>query len=172
MRGQQAGGHRATFTVEIHPHPSSLPELVREVHNALPQTPLLAAGGLGNSEDVRLALQLPGVQVVALGTAFLLADEAGTSSTYRQGLIELRGRETVVTRAFSGRLARGLRNHFIDEHHLQAPALYPQVNALTSGIRRAATRSGQVEYVSLWAGTGVNHIESAPAREILRKLFQ
>ena len=97
-----------------------------------------------------------------LGTAFLDADEAGTSPAYRAALHDPRFTETVLTRAFSGRWARGLRNAFVDTFTAAAPAAYPAVNQVTGVLRRAAGRAGDAENLSLWAGTGWR--ETRPGR--------
>ncbi len=81
-----------------------------------------------------------------------------------------RDRETVVTQAFSGRLARGLRNRFIDTYDAQAPAGFPAVHHLTIPLRRAAAAAGDPEAVNLWAGTAYRAAVERPAADTLREL--
>lgn len=104
-----------------------------------------------------------------LGTAFLRADEAGTRSVHRRALAEA-GRSTALTRAFSGRTARGLVNRFLTGHSAEAPAAYPQVHHLTSPIRAAAARADDPEGVNLWAGQTYALAPNGPAAEIFAKL--
>jgi hypothetical protein len=113
-----------------------------------------------------------GARAVQMGTAFLACDEAGTSKPYRAALLHARGEQTVVTRAFSGRHARGLRNAFIDRvgerEELILP--YPIQNSLTRPMRAAAAAQGKAQYLSLWAGTGVGKIRPMPAADLIATL--
>jgi NAD(P)H-dependent flavin oxidoreductase YrpB (nitropropane dioxygenase family) len=101
----------------------------------------------------------------------MLADEAGTTAAHREALISA-DRETVVTRAFTGRPARGLRNRFIDTHESEAPLGYPAINHLTSPIRRAAAAAGDPEALHLWAGTGYRAARSEPVETILARMSE
>lgn len=168
VQGPDAGGHRATFDATIDPPTQPLPELLRAVR-AVTDLPLIATGGLGTPESVQAALR--DAQAVQLGTALLDADEAGTSPTYRRGLRDSRYTETVLTRAFSGRWARGLRNSFIDTYGPDAPAAYPAVNQLTGGLRRAATLAGDSDNLSLWAGTKWRSMPTGSTASIIDALL-
>jgi nitronate monooxygenase len=106
---------------------------------------------------------------VQAGTAYLLADEAGTNPTHRAALTGPELVETAVTRAFTGRWARGLRNRFVDEH-ADAPAGYPHLHHLTSPLRRAAVAAGDTQVAHLWAGTSFAAARARPAAEITRDL--
>ncbi|PID53524.1 MAG: 2-nitropropane dioxygenase [Micrococcales bacterium] len=167
-QGPYAGGHRATFDPQTEPPSQPLPELLDAVraHSGLP---LIASGGMGTADDIRRTLR--SADAVQLGTAFLDADEAGTSQPYRQALHDPRFGETIVTRAFSGRYARGLRNAFIDRFHAHAPAAYPAVNQLTAPIRAASAAAGDADLLSLWAGTGWSSIRTGPAAGIVEALL-
>jgi len=107
------------------------------------------------------------VAAETLGTAFLLSAEAGSSPVHRAALQNPRFTETVVTRAFSGRYARGLRNRFIDEHEAEAPLGYPEVHWLTSPLRAASVRAGDPQAVNIWAGTGFRRAKTGTAAEII-----
>ena len=111
-----------------------------------------------------------GAVAAQLGTAFLLADEAGSSPVHRAALRDRAFSETVVTRAFSGRYARGLRNRFIDEHEAQAPFGYPEVHYLTSPLRAASVRAGDPNATNIWAGTGFRKAKAAPVATIIKQL--
>ncbi|WP_245241220.1 nitronate monooxygenase [Streptomyces spiramenti] len=169
VQGPEAGGHRATFRVQDTPGELPLPRLVGAVLRAV-RKPVIAAGGLRDGRDVAAVLRA-GAVAGQSGTAFLLTDEAGTSATHRTALSDDRFAETVVTRAFSGRPARGLRNAFVDAHGAEAPPAYPQVHHLTAPLRAAAARAGEPDSVSLWAGTGFRAARSGPAAAVTRALL-
>ncbi|MBW8712185.1 MAG: nitronate monooxygenase, partial [Mycobacterium sp.] len=111
-----------------------------------------------------------GAVAAQLGTAFLLANEAGSSPVHRAALQDPQFTETAVTKAFSGRYARGLRNRFIDEHEAEAPFGYPEIHWLTSPLRQASVRAGDPDAVNVWAGTGWQKANAAPAAEIMSSL--
>ena len=100
-----------------------------------------------------------------VGTLLLLTDESGASAPHRAALTDAPSRGTTVTRAFTGRPARGLRNGFIERYDALAPAGYPAVHHLTSPLRRAAAAAGDPELVNLWAGTGYRSARPGPAAE-------
>ncbi len=164
VQGPGAGGHRATFDAQVTPPDHPLPDLVASVR-AVTELPLIASGGLTDPTTVRQALTY--ADAVQLGTAFLDADEAGTPPAYRAALHDPRYTETALTRAFSGRFARGLRNAFIDEFDAFAPAAYPAVNQLTGPLRRAAGIAGDAQQLSLWAGLEWRAARSGPTASIL-----
>ncbi len=118
--------------------------------------------------DTRRALAA-GAVAVAVGTALLLTDEAGTSAAYRMGLTDP-ALGSMITRAFSGRPARGLRNRFAVEHRDHAPPVYPQVDQLTKPMRAAAAAQGDLETVSLWAGSGWRAAREEPAEVVVTRL--
>lgn len=124
VQGPEAGGHRSTWTVPEEPDQRPLPELIRNVEVDLP---LVAAGGVRDRADVAAILSLPRVVAVSCGSAFLLAEESGTSSANRELL--RRGGVSVATRAFSGRVARGLESDFTHRHP-DMPPIYPYVRPL------------------------------------------
>lgn len=168
VQASAAGGHSGTFTPASPPPPTPLAELLDAVRRSV-DLPLLAAGGLSDAASVAAALTA-GAGSAVVGTALLLADEAGTSATVRAALADPARTETVVTRAFTGRPARGIRNAFIDAHEDEAPLGYPAVHHLTRPLRAAAAAAGDADRVNLWAGTGFRSARSAPAAEILTGL--
>lgn len=168
VQSAAAGGHSGTFTPRQPPPAMLVAELVAAVRHAT-TLPILAAGGIATPADVAAALRA-GADAVAVGTALLLSDEAGTSATHRQALTDHGRMGTVGTHAFTGRPARGLRNAFIDEYEPVAPYGYPALHHLTSGIRKAAAAAGDPERVHLWAGTGYRHAATGPAAAILTAL--
>jgi NAD(P)H-dependent flavin oxidoreductase YrpB (nitropropane dioxygenase family) len=168
VQGAAAGGHSGTFSPAVPPQERPLPEVVAEVRAAA-DLPVIAGGGVGSADDVRATLAA-GAQLVAVGTLLLLADEAGTSATYRAALAGPDRGDPVLTRAYSGRPARGLPTTFMATYEEHAPLGYPAVHHLTSPLRKAAAAAGDPENVNLWAGTGYRAAREAPAGEILRSL--
>jgi NAD(P)H-dependent flavin oxidoreductase YrpB (nitropropane dioxygenase family) len=167
VQASAAGGHSGTLMPATTPPVVPLPDLVAEVRAAV-DLPLLGAGGIASAGDVRRTLAA-GADAAVVGTALLLADEAGTSGAHRAGLLD-HDRETAVMRAWTGRPARGLRNAFSDAHDAAAPLGYPALHHLTRPIRRAAAARTDPEGVNLWAGTGFRTARRAPAAEILHEL--
>jgi nitronate monooxygenase len=171
VQGPEAGGHRGTLDSAKLPGVVPLNELLQEIQTAC-GLPLLAAGGITTPADAAAALA-SGAAAVQVGTLLLLSAEAGTSRVHRAALREAaqgsRWRETSLTRAFSGRPARGLTNAFMRSYP-DAPDAYPYVNHITGPLRAAAAAEGNPDGVSLWAGTGFRNAEEAPAADIVRRL--
>ncbi len=165
VQSADAGGHFGTFTPDRPPARVPLADLVRAVRAAT-DLPMVAAGGVGHSDDVRAALDA-GAQAVAVGTLLLLADEAGTNPAHRAGLPGPDRGDQLTTTAFTGRPAGALRNEFLAAYDGLGPLGYPALHHLTSPIRKAAAAAGNPEHVNLWAGTGHRAIEARPAGEIL-----
>ncbi|AGB24975.1 2-nitropropane dioxygenase-like enzyme [Mycobacterium sp. JS623] len=168
VQGPSAGGHRGTFDPAVQPARQPLDELLADVASAV-DMPVVAAGGLMTADDVGRVLAA-GAVAAQLGTAFLLSAESGSSPVHRAALQDPQFTETVVTRAFSGRYARGLRNRFIDEHEAEATFGYPEIHWLTSPLRQASVRAGDPHAVNVWAGTGYRLARSATVAEIMRSL--
>lgn len=168
VQSAHAGGHRATFTAdERSDAQTGTSELVAAVREAV-AVPLIAAGGITGPQEAVAAVEA-GASAVQVGTALLLTPEAGTHPAHRAALTAP-GRGTTVTRAFSGRPARGLRNRFIDSFGALAPAAYPQVHHLTKPLRAAAAARGDAENMALWAGTGHHLARAEPAATVVARL--
>ena len=105
-----------------------------------------------------------------LGTIFLCCPEAGTSATYRRALLDRTYPDTVITRAFSGRYARGLANEFALTYGDAAPEAYPEIHHLTRPLRAAAAEAGDPSTPNLWAGEGWRRVTSASAQAIVRRI--
>lgn len=168
VQSSAAGGHWGTLTPRQAPLPQArLDELLAQVR-AVSKLEIIAAGGIADAATVRGVLAA-GAAAVAIGTVLMLSLEAGTSDTHRAALAAA-DRPTVVTKAFTGRPARGLRNAFIDRYDAVAPFGYPALHHLTSPMRRAAAAAGDPELVHLWAGTGYREATADPAEIIVRRL--
>ncbi len=168
LQGPSAGGHRGTFDPVARPATQPLSELLAEVV-ARVAVPVVAAGGLMTAADVDAVLRA-GAVAAQLGTAFLLSDEAGSSPVHRTALQDPQFTETVVTKAFSGRYARGLRNRFIEDHEAHAPFGYPEIHNLTSPLRAASVRAGDPHTTNVWAGTGFKEAKAATVASIIGEL--
>lgn len=162
VQGPDAGGHRGTWDEYAEPDQRALPDLVRACQVGVP---LLAAGGLRTAEDVARVLDLPGVAAVVCGSAFLLADEAGTRPANREMLSK--GGPTVATRAFSGRVARGLATEYTAQHP-DAPAIYPHLNQILRPRRSAGDKS--VAYCLV--GEPATGLRGGSVEDILCRLSQ
>ncbi|MGJ7539134.1 nitronate monooxygenase [Brevibacterium luteolum] len=168
VQGSRAGGHAGTHDPLQAVAEVETADLVREVRERV-DLPVIAAGGVDGPEAVAALLEA-GALAVQVGTLLLRTHEAGTSAVHRQALADPRFTQTALTRAFTGRLARSLRNRFIDDYATTAPAAYPQVHHLTKPIRTAAAKAGQSDWVHLWAGTGWQSTREEPAAETLARL--
>jgi nitronate monooxygenase len=165
VQGTEAGGHQGTFDGR-HPNETPLLDALGAVKGL--GLPMIAAGGIMTAEDVSAALGA-GAEAVQIGTALLCTPEAATSPLHRRALLDGRYPDTVITRAFSGRWARGLANALATENP-DAPAGYPEIHHLTRPLRAAATKAGDPDVPNLWAGTGWRKVSEAPAAEVLRSL--
>ncbi|MCV2487829.1 nitronate monooxygenase [Geodermatophilus sp. YIM 151500] len=168
VQGIEAGGHRGGFRDDDGGGEYGLLTLLRLVARAV-DLPLVAAGGIMDGPSVAAVL-VAGAEAAQLGTAFLRCPEAGTSPAHRRALTAYQ--ETALTRAFSGRRARGLVNRFLTEHTATAPAAYPQVHHLTTPLRAAARQAGDPDGLNLWAGQGHPLVEALPAGELVRRLAE
>ena len=168
VQGPAAGGHRGTFAPDMEPSTESLHQLIDRIRSAH-DVPIVAAGGLGTAEDVAAVLRR-GAVAAQVGTALLLSDEAGTSSAQRAAMKNPLFSNTIVTRAFSGRYARGLENEFTRLLDNVAPLGYPEVNQMTSPIRAAAVDLEDPNGTNLWAGTSFREARAGPVADIIASL--
>lgn len=168
-QGMEAGGHRGNFLAEVEASLVGTMALVATVRAAV-DLPVIAAGGVMDGRGVAAALAL-GASAVQMGSAFLLADEAITSAPWRRAIEEVGDDATRLTRAFSGRHARGIENRFMREmrpHEAEVPP-YPVQNRLTQPLRAAAEARGDAEMMSLWAGQAVKLARPGAAGEMVRR---
>jgi nitronate monooxygenase len=166
VQGAEAGAHRGTFANRPGSD-SGVLDLLAAVRGVT-DVPLVAAGGIMTDEAVAAAIAA-GAAAVQCGTAFLRCPESGASPVHKASLADPAFQTTAVTRAFSGRPARGLVNAFMRRHE-DAPAAYPEVNNATRPIRSAAAAAGDADRMNLWAGTGYRAATAHPAGEILEML--
>jgi nitronate monooxygenase len=165
VQGVEAGGHRGSFEdTDGHGELALLP-LLRLVAREV-DLPLVASGGIADGAGVAAVLAA-GAHAAQIGTGFLRCPEARTSRPHRDALA--RPGRTALTRAFTGRRARGLVNRLMTEHGAEAPAAYPHVHHLTSPLRAAAREAGDPETINLWAGQAHELATESPAGELVRR---
>lgn len=171
VQGVEAGGHQGTFRDDPQTDGTAsvgLLALVAQVREAV-GLPLIAAGGLMRGSQIA-ALLAAGAESAQLGTAFLACPESGADPQHKKALTDPLFVRTELTRAFSGRPARGLVNRFMREHGPYAPAAYPQIHHLTSPLRKAAAAAGDPQGMALWAGQGHRLARALPAGELVEVL--
>ena len=169
-QGSEAGGHRGTFVGSFERGLVGTMALVPQVADAV-RIPVVAAGGIMDGRGW-VAAEALGAAGVQLGTVFLASDECGAIPGYKEAVLAATDDGTAVTRAFSGRSARGLVNRFLTtvDERPETILPYPVQNALTRPMRTAASRAGRVELLSLWAGQAARLARRGPAAEIVRWL--
>jgi nitronate monooxygenase len=171
-QGSEAGGHRATFAADFDSGMIGTISLVPQVVDAV-TAPVIASGGIMDGRGIAAALAL-GASAVQLGTAFLTCDEAGVPEVYKKAILKAREHETRLTRAFSGRPARGIVNRFMTEFEESDAAgailPFPLQNDLTRPLRAAAAKQGRAEFLSLWAGQGVRLSQRRMAAQLVECL--
>ncbi|WP_431027082.1 NAD(P)H-dependent flavin oxidoreductase [Lysinibacillus sp. LZ02] len=170
LQGYEAGGHQASFeNIDIE-NPLPLVALLRKVKEVV-HIPIIVAGGIMNGEQIKQLLA-EGADAVQLGTAFICCDESGANEVYRQALQSGEFASTKLTRAFTGRLARGLENAFVKNYSPVAPKAYPALHYVTQPIRKKAIAEKNAQVMSLWAGIGYQQIRPLPAKELFQLLVE
>lgn len=168
-QGSESGGHRGSFSSSS---PSSVGTmaLVPQIVDAV-RIPVIASGGIMDGRGIVAALAL-GASAVQMGTAFLPCAESGAPEIYKQAVLEAADDSTALTRAFSGRWARGIRNQFMaqSERFQSEPISFPWQNALTRDMRSLAAKKGDKELLSLWAGQGTRMARRMTAAELMAAL--
>jgi nitronate monooxygenase len=167
-QGIEAGGHQGTFGDETAPDTGwGLLALLTAIRHTV-ETPVIAAGGLMTASDVAAVIRA-GALAAQLGTALLRCPESGASDMHKSALSDPSFNETAITRAFSGRRARGLVNAFMRAHP-DAPSAYPYINNATRALRHEAVARRDPHATNLWAGQGYRLAEDRPAAEIIASI--
>ena len=166
-QGVEAGGHRGAFSDDA-PGDYGVLALLQVVR-AVTDLPLVATGGIATGAGLAAVLAA-GASAAQIGTAFMRCPEAGTHEVHRAALAAP-GR-TALTRAFTGRTARGIVNGFMRAHEGEAPHAYPAVHHVTSPIRAHGRAAGDPELVNLWAGQAHELIRDVPAGQLVRDLHR
>lgn len=168
--GAEAGGHRPSFLARSEESLHGTFALVQLIAPRV-QAPVIAAGGIADARGIAAALAL-GAQAVQVGTAFLACDESGTTDAHRALLFSERAHHTTLTRAFTGRLARGLRNRWTEELATRAAELppFPITSWFMSKLRPAAIAAGNTDLVSLWSGQIAPNLRHRTAAALMQSL--
>lgn len=169
LQGHEAGGHHGTFSPQAAYQPLATMALLSAAKTAT-SLPLVCAGGIMTGQDMANYLSA-GASAVQMGTAFLCCDEAGTNDVYRRYITHERQRKTVMTRAFSGRWARGIENKFTKAMTDKTFLPFPMQNTLTASMRQQAAKTQNGEYQSLWAGTNFTKSRAMSVQELMSQLY-
>jgi nitronate monooxygenase len=166
VQGIEAGGHRASFVDREGAGDYGLLALIQLVR-AHVDLPLVASGAIA-SGGALAAVLCAGAQAAQIGTAFMRCPEAGTSAAHRAALAA--ETPTRLTRAFTGRQARGIVNRFLREHSEEAPPAYPEIHHVTAPLRAAGRAAGDADVINLWAGQAHELASDAPAAQVVAAL--
>jgi nitronate monooxygenase len=173
-QGSEAGGHRGTFQGNFSASMIGTISLVPQIVDAV-RVPVIASGGIMDGRGIAAALAL-GACAVQMGTAFLTCKESGVPDAYREAILHAMEDQTRLTRAFSGRPARGIVNRFMTEVESgdgeESILPFPLQNMLTRPLRTAAAKNGRAEFLSLWAGQGVRMARRQSAAELVARLVK
>lgn len=169
-QGSEAGGHRGTFAAAFEAGLVGTMALVPQVVDAV-RVPVIASGGIMDGRGIAAALAL-GASAAQMGTAFLTCHEAGIPEAYKEAILGAHEDGTRMTRAFSGRPARGIVNRFMTEIDRTPETIlpFPLQNTLTRPLRSAAARQGRAEFLSLWAGQAVRLARRQSAADLVARL--
>ncbi|MBW8348790.1 nitronate monooxygenase [Bacillus sp. IITD106] len=171
VQGSEAGGHRGTF---IHDHQESLVGLMSLIPQVVDHVkiPVIATGGIMDGRGMMASLCL-GAKGVQMGTAFLTCMESGAHPLHKEAILQSTENQTVLTRAFSGKWARGINNKFIEDLHEHETVLpdFPIQNSLTQDIRKAASMQNNREFLSLWSGQSPRLAKKQTVEMLMKKII-
>ncbi len=170
--GFEAGGHRGSFLKSAEESLTGTFALIPQVVDRV-KAPVIAAGGIADARGIVAALAL-GAQGTQIGTAFLACEESGASAGHREKLFSDDGKHTTLTKVFTGRLARSMRNRFTDEMqaHDQKSAPYPIQSWFTGTLRTAAIAQGRTDLISLSAGQAAGLLRLRSAKSLFDELIR
>ncbi|MGH7932871.1 MAG: NAD(P)H-dependent flavin oxidoreductase [Candidatus Binataceae bacterium] len=171
-QGSEAGAHRGSFLAPLEDSLVGTIALVPRMVDAV-AVPIIASGGIMDGRGIAAAAAL-GASGVQMGTAFLVCPESGAPAVHKAAIRAARDDATMLTRAFSGRLARGLSNAFAASMrgHEASFLRYPAQNNLTRPMRTAAGKQGNADYLSLWAGQAAPMAREMPAADLVAQLVR
>ncbi len=171
-QGVEAGGHQGTFEASEEPSGIGLMSLVPQITDIV-SIPVIAAGGLMDGRSLAAVLAL-GANAGQMGTAFLATQESKAHEFHKRLLLDRKAKNVRLTRAFSGRPARGLVNQMMEdiEQTSQSILPFPYQHALTSEIRSVAAKKNRPEFLSMWAGQGANMVRNLNTGELVKTLAE
>jgi nitronate monooxygenase len=172
VQGIEAGGHRGTFINNIPLPQVGLFSLLPQITSVV-RTPCIAAGGINSAQTIKVAFEL-GAVAVQIGSAFIGTEESEAIASYKKRLEKAKDTDTALTRAFSGRWARGIRNEMMSEIEQAGISIppYPLQNSLTTKLRKLAQQNNDSEYTNLWAGQSAGTTEKKQAKEVFMSLIK
>ncbi|WHY75148.1 nitronate monooxygenase [Neobacillus sp. WH10] len=171
VQGVEAGGHRGTFYGKDSESLIGLMSLIPQVADVI-RLPLIAAGGIMDGRGI-MAAKFLGAIGVQMGTAFLLCEESGANNLHKEAIMKATEDQVVLTRAFSGKMARGLHNSFIEKMKNYEEVLpdYPLQNELTKAIRKTSATKGTTGHMSLWSGQSPRLAKKLTVRDLMNKII-
>jgi nitronate monooxygenase len=170
--GFEAGGHRGSFLQASEDSLTGTMALVPQVVDAV-KLPVVAAGGIADARGIVAAFAL-GAEGVQMGTAFLACEESGANEIHRNAILSGQAKQTALTRGFTGRLARAIKNRLLDELNQKDTEIlpYPLQRALVRNLSIPAEKAGRPEFIPLWAGQSANLSQSADVHALLDTLVR
>ena len=170
--GFEAGGHRGSFLRAAEDSLTGTLSLVPQVVD-LVDVPVIAAGGIADARGVTAALAL-GAEAVQMGTAFLACEESGASRLHREALLRKKAGHTALTKGFTGRLARGIRNRLMEELNREETKIlpYPLQRALVRNLSIAAEAAERSDLLPMWAGQSANLSTCTGVSAFLKSLVE
>ncbi len=167
-QGIEAGGHRGIFDQDNIDEKITLDNLLIKILENV-SLPVVAAGGIMKGKHIKRVINI-GAKAAQLGTAFLTCPEAGTSKIHKHYLLNEQKRKTKITKAFSGRIARGINNKFIEEMSGKKIFPFPIQNTITTPLRKVSKNINNGEFINLWAGINFNQVRDLSAKELMKNL--
>lgn len=168
VQGIEAGGHRGTFDADLIPQIGGL-SLLSQVYDHV-SVPLIYAGGIYNARTLVASKEL-GAQGFQMGSIFLASEESGLQPFEKERLQNVTEKDIILTKSFSGRYARGIKNKYIETLENSDYILpYPYQNKLTNELRRVSKTLGNTDFVSIWAGQSIHEYSDMSATKILTDL--
>ena len=171
-QGWEAGGHRGTYLSSFEGARAGTMSLVPQIVDAV-TVPVIAAGGIADGRGIAAAFAL-GASGVQIGTAFLTCEEAGIPQVHKDILMASGDDDTRITKAFSGRPARGIVNRYIEDmtpHENELPD-FPLVNTMTGPLRKESAAKGKGDFVALWSGQSVGLNRTMSATQLFETLIE
>jgi len=170
VTGFEAGGHRVSFLKEAEDSLTGTLALIPQVVDRI-KIPIITAGGIADARGIRAASEL-GASGVQVGTAFLACDESGTSMTHREALFAEAARETILSRAYTGRLARFIPDKFIQDmaNHDDLPSPFPIQSFFVKALKEEALKTGNMDYLPMYSSQSAPLLKHRKAKTLFEDL--
>lgn len=168
--GFEAGGHRPSFLQSAEKSLHGTFALVQLLAKNL-KTPIIAAGGITDADSIKAAFKL-GASAVQIGTGFLVCEESNINEVYRKKLVSIDARKTTLTKAFTGRLARGIVSEISENEVLEELTVlpFPLQTTFMSTLRKAAIEQNREDLVTFWAGQSASLVKRQTAKSYMGSL--